>query len=158
LQVSPAASEPAQDPVGGVTGHAALLQLQAAPPSTASQEQTVDVGYLQPPKFVIVVIVEREQPLPPCWYGQGLVPLHAHLGPPFAGVQTQGVRASPPGRTQTSPTGYVLQSPSTVTPAQSKPPEPPEPPPAVPLDPPLPVVAAPPPRPPVPPRPAALPA
>ena len=58
MQLSPAAGEPAQDPVGGVAGQAALLQLQAAPPSAASQEQTVAVGYLQPPKFVIVVIVE----------------------------------------------------------------------------------------------------
>ena len=64
--MSPAASEPAHDPVGGVAGHAALLQLQAAPPSAASQKQTVADGYLQPPKFEIVVIVETEQPLPPC--------------------------------------------------------------------------------------------
>jgi hypothetical protein len=56
-QLSPAVGEAAHKPVGGVAGQAALLQLQAAPPSAPSQEQTVDGGYLQPPKLVIVVIV-----------------------------------------------------------------------------------------------------
>lgn len=57
-QLTPDAVTPAHEPVGGVAGHRALLQLHTAPPSAASQEQTVSGGYLQPPRLATVVVVD----------------------------------------------------------------------------------------------------